>query len=517
MRDLELQAAIDVNRASTPRHQRSSKSTSQTRSQTSPSQSLAQSVRSSPHLNGRPNPLPDVSSLPAAPQPFVPHSAPSHGAHSHHLPPRAAHAKPHQIHPLPERPVLVDTVSPRPRRPAPAKSLPVAGWTAIDGLPSPRSTPLFGSFPDRLPINATPKLATARASPVGSPPSPSMFGPGGPFERVTKQRGKLAIGVEGNAPVEDSTAPQLAEGAAATVTDDQSDTQSTLGRDPDGWFVVSDSARPNSLHLDSQPQQRLEFGHFGVTVGPSSSVPPSRAESRSSAGHGQSYSYTSTRRYNQHQHQNSDGSYRSNTKDNRRGSFSGDVNGNSSYRSASQSQYGGPTNPNRRNGTGRGGRGGPNNRSTGASGYNGGGRSMSTSNPSGYRNNQHQNPYNPYSPTHRNASSNYRSPQSAFDPSDPQQAMYGPPLGAVNPYYSPSGLYSPMIPSPYMNPYAPYPYAAAQNPYVSPTPGAVPGQTPGVPPIPMPATQTAYGLDPLRYWLLGQVSWVFSCDKRPIY
>lgn len=164
--------------------------------------------------------------------------------------------------------------------------------------------------------------------------------------------------------------------------------------------------------------------------------------------------------------------------------------GTGQYRHSSQPF---PASSGRRSGGTRGPRGagyGGSGRSASAFGVPTGHRSMSNS--SGYRQNhtqaQHMRPYGP----------------PVYDPSvatDPYaMSMIG---QEHNPYYMNGGMYPGA-------PYMPYGYPPLMT---SPTtyPVTSPNGGPAGPPIPMPITQMIYPLDPLRYWLLGQVRFSIVC------
>lgn len=436
----ELQAALDANRAANPRHQRPTKAQTQSRSHSSPSHSLAQSLRSSPHLNSRPRlPLDDTH----------PHLTGS-SSRSGSVPARrtTSHVP---LHHVPKKPPTQHPRSARHRRPSPSKSLPVGGWVPVQDLATPSYRPLFGSFPDCLPVNSTPRLGTIPIKPddlpFNSPPSPSLFSPEGPLERVTKQRGKVAIGV-------DSSSPDLVD---VLATSEPPPHNQSLGQDQDGWFVVDLAGRRNSLLLDSRP--RLEFGHFG------SPAPPSAANIQDD--HHQNSSMVPTRRV-------PIGDAPKNARDVRRGSVSENFGSALPYRHTSHNFAG--------TGTRRGGAGRARGHHRSASGY-ASARSISGPN---YR-----------SPPH--VQTTFGHGHVPFDVPD----TYGYQMMGQEypPYYVPAGSYP--IP-PYAGPYNGYPVGMVAPGYGSP-PNGVPPVVPAGPPIPMPSTPTAYQLDPLRFWLLGQV------------
>lgn len=482
----------------TTRQPRVLKAPSQTGPQLSGSQPHAQGSRISPQVSSRARPSNDIASTPIAKNASPSQSIQNQASVPRPLPPRMAQLKHQPVHPLPERPVSAGITAPRPRRPPPSKSRPVEGWTAIDALPNSQQTPLFGSFVDPLSINTTPKLGSARMNPIGSPPSPSLFGPAGPYERVTKQRGKVAIGLDGG------SSPH---GAISQATESsQGATLLASGNDAERWFVVADSTttteRLNSLQLESHPQQPLEFGRFSsaatssATPSTPASLSQSLAESRNSTG----------------QDQSSSGKWSTQPSNADPRNFRGKPLGLQSYRSnqpgyvgVNDQQSGGRRNMSHRTN----GRNGPNYRLNGggSNGGSGGGRTMS--NPSGFRQNQHQ-PSNAYisNSVHSGPYANPRSASYPYDGYNPQQPVgYGtPPLvpTAPNQFHQTNSMYHnpQMAPNPYMTPYGTYPY----SPYTPPLTKDASPQTPATLPIPMPASPTPFGLDPLKYWLLGQVS-----------
>lgn len=297
-------------------------------------------------------------------------------------------------------------------------------------------------------MNSTPQLGTLPleldALPVDSPPSPSLFGPGGPLERVTKQRGKVAIGVTGNS-------TNLVD---VLATNGQRTDSQSLGQDQDGWFVVDLAGKRNSLLLDSRP--RLEFGRFNS---PTPLAPNTRND------HHRSSSMAQIRRVPVSDAPKT-------AREVRRGSTPENFGSPLSHRQTYVSS-----------GTRRGG-GGRAARAHHRSGPGHGGASST----SGLN-------YRP--PPHAQAMRGYGPP--SYDPSDP----YGYQMmrQEYSSYYMPPGPYP--IP-PYMGPYAGYPAPVAAPGYGSPPNGAAP-TVPEGPPIQMPSTPTAYQLDPLRFWLLGQV------------
>jgi len=322
---------------------------------------------------------------------------------------------------------------------------------SVHDLPTPSSMPIFGSFPDCLPVNSTPQLSTipieSADPPVNSKPSPSLFGPDGPLERVTKQRGRVAIGVN-------SDTTDLVDVLAKNGPYPGSQ---SLGQDQDGWFVVDPAGRRNSLLLDPRP--RLEFGRFDSPTLPS--IPNTRND------HHRNGTMASNRRA-------PIGDAPKNAREARRASVSENLGSAYSYRHTSHTYAG----SGRRGSGGRGARG--HNRS--GSGY-GSARLIGGPN------------YRP--PPHAQAILG-RGP-APYDASDP----YGYQVMGQEypPYHIPPGPYP--IP-PYVGPYNGYPAPVVPPGYGSPPNGVAP-VVPAAPPIPMPSTPTAYQLDPLRFWLLGQV------------
>jgi hypothetical protein len=300
-------------------------------------------------------------------------------------------------------------------------------------------------------VNSTPQLGTIpiepNALPIGSPPSSSLFGPEGPLERVTKQRGKVAIGVNNNS-------TDLVD---VLATNNQRPDSQSLGQDQDGWFVVDVAGRRNSLLLDSRP--RLEFGRFDS---PNPPLPPNTRND-----HHRSGSMAQTRRV-------LIGDTPKSARETRRGSTPDNFGTALSHRNTSHAHVSSGT---RRGGGGRGARA---HHRTGP----GHGSARSISGPN----------YRP--PPHALAIRGYG--PAPFDPSDP----YGYQMMGLEypPYYLPP---EPLPMPPYMGPYAGYPPPAVAPGYGPPN-GAAP-IVPAGPPIPMPSTPTANQLDPLRFWLLGQV------------
>ncbi|KAF8308210.1 hypothetical protein DL93DRAFT_1948320 [Clavulina sp. PMI_390] len=347
----ELQAVFDANRVTPNRQPRNGKGQGP-RPQSSPS-NPAQSLRSSPSRQGAHD---DVQSHTMTAQSTHPHSSasvPNPHANSNGIPRNsshstAAHRHSHlpptpQTHPLPERPTQATTMHPAAqhqhqyhRRPAPAKSLPVTGWISPKALSSDINAngPLFGSFPQRLPVNSTPKLhlgtlpngtagATLGELPMGSPPSPSMFGPNGPFERMTKQRGKVAI-----PQAENPSTSSFASSSAQNAFDSTKDVPSTipaaaLGQDAEGWFTID--GKRSSLMLDTwkPTQPAVEFGTFDAPT----PAPPS-ASSAGSSSHMSGYGG---------RRQGGAGPMTRTSSNSRRGSMSENTNGHIPYRQSNQS------------------------------------------------------------------------------------------------------------------------------------------------------------------------------------
>lgn len=314
-------------------------------------------------------------------------------------------------------------------------------------------------------MNSTPKLGTLAndldSIPMESPPSPSLFGPNGPFERVTRQRGKVAIGVDDHGS-SDTTIQ------ASVLGDERSDDQSTLGQDSDGWFVVDFDGKRSSQILDSQP--RVEFGQFNSPTPPLSSQP--KGENRN----GNTFS-----------HRRGDGPRGS--RDTRRGSVSESLNGNGPYRHTSQTYMGGNGGGNsRRGGASRGA--GQRGHSRSGSGY-GGNNNRSFSGPNFQQATPQMQSMRGYAPSPYEANDPYAYSMMGMDYT---HYYVNPASAGVYPY------------SQYPSPYSGYPMPAfSPAGYGSQSSATAPPMGGAAPPIPTPVTQLPYQLDALRFWLLGQV------------